>query len=435
MASTTVSGRGEARPGVPHVVLIGGGFAGLAAARALARAPVRLTIVDRRNHHLFQPLLYQVATAALNPSDIAAPIRGILRRQKNTTVLLGEATGIDPARRRVRVDARELAWDFLIVAAGAGDSYFGHDEWRSHAPGLKTVDEALEIRRRVLLAFERAEWETDADARRELLTFVVVGGGPTGVELAGALSEIARHSLVRDFRDIDPAQAAVVLVEAADRVLPAFPPDLSAKAARQLEALGVTVRTGTRVTKIDADAVWLGEERIGARTALWAAGVAASPLGRSLGAPLDRQGRVRVEPDLSIPGHPEIFVAGDLAAIEQDGRPVPGLAPAAMQEGRHAARSIRRKIAGRKTRPFRYVDKGTLATIGRSAAVADIRGWKISGFPAWAAWLGIHIFFLIGFRNRLLVMFEWAWAYLTWQRGARLITGSEAREKGSAGGV
>ncbi|HET9795728.1 MAG TPA: NAD(P)/FAD-dependent oxidoreductase [Thermoanaerobaculia bacterium] len=431
MTSSTVSGRAPADSARPHVVLIGGGFAGLAAARELAAAPVRLTIVDRRNHHLFQPLLYQVATAALNPSDIAAPIRSVVRARKNTTVLLGEVTSIDPSGRRLRVDGRDLGYDFLIVASGAGDSYFGHDEWRPHAPGLKTVDDALEIRRRVLLAFERAEWETNAAARRELLTFVVVGGGPTGVELAGALSEIARHSLVRDFRDIDPAQAAVVLVEAAERVLPGFPPELSAKAARQLESLGVTIRTGARVTKIDEEAVWLGTERIGARTALWAAGVAASPLGRSLGVPLDRQGRVRVEPDLSVPGHPEIFVAGDLAAVEQEGRPVPGLAPAAMQEGRHAARSIRRRIAGRPTIPFHYVDKGTLATIGRSAAVADIRGWKISGFFAWAAWLGIHIFFLIGFRNRLLVMFEWAWAYLTWQRGARLITGREADAGGT----
>ena len=415
----------------PHVVLVGGGFAGLAAARALRRAAVRLTIVDRRNHHLFQPLLYQVATAALNPSDIAAPIRGILRRQRNASVLVGEVSTIDPVARTVTVDGRTIAYDFLIVAAGAGDSWFGHDDWRPFAPGLKTIDDALEIRRRILVAFERAEWETDAAVRRELLTFVVVGGGPTGVELAGAISEIARHAVAGDFRAIDPSQAAVVLVEGADRVLPAYPPDLSASAARQLERLGVVVRTGARVTKIDGGSVWLGEERIGTRTALWAAGVAASPLARDLGAPLDRQGRVRVVADLSVPGHPEIFVAGDLAAVESGGRPVPGLAPAAMQEGRHAARSIRRRLAGRPTRPFRYLDKGTLATIGRKAAVADIRGWKISGFPAWAAWLGIHIFFLIGFRNRLLVLIQWAWAYVTWQRGARLITGSDAREKDS----
>jgi len=429
-----VPGRARAAPSLPHVVVVGGGFAGLAAARGLDGAPIRLTLVDRRNHHLFQPLLYQVATAALNPSDIAAPIRGILRRQKNATVLLGEATAVDPVGRTLRVDGRDLDYDFLVVAAGAGDSYFGHDEWRPWAPGLKSLDEALEIRRRVLLAFERAEWESDEAVRRELLSFVVVGGGPTGVELAGALCEIARHSLVRDFRDIDPAQATVLLVEAAGRVLPAFPPDLSAKAARQLEALGVTIRTGARVTKIDGEAVWLGDERIGARTALWAAGVAASPLGTSLGVPLDRQGRVRVEADLSVPGRPEIFVAGDLAAIEQDGRAVPGLAPAAMQEGRHAARSIRRRLSGQPTRSFRYVDKGTLATIGRSAAVADIRGWKISGFFAWAAWLGIHIFFLIGFRNRLLVMIEWAWAYVTWQRGARLITGKDSRSSSAHDG-
>ena len=434
MASVSGGSPADRGSSSPRVVVIGGGFAGLAAARGLRRAAVRVTVVDRSNHHLFQPLLYQVATAALPPGDIAAPIRRILRRQANTAVLLGEVSAIDPDARTIDVGGRTIPFDFLIVAAGAGDSWFGHDDWRPFAPGLKTIDDALEIRRRVLLAFERAEWEADPAARRALLTFVVVGGGPTGVELAGALAEIARHAMTRDFRGIDPAQTAVVLVEAADRVLPGYPADLSAKAARQLEALGVTVRTGARVTAIDAGAVRLGAERIGARTTMWAAGVAASPLARFLGAPLDRQGRVRVGPDLSVPGHPEIFVAGDLAAVESDGRPVPGLAPAAMQEGRHAARCIRRALAGRPTRPFRYLDKGTLATIGRSAAVADIRGWKISGFPAWAAWLGIHIFFLIGFRNRLLVLIEWAWAYFTWQRGTRLITGGGAREKGSTAG-
>ena len=429
MASATSACPGaESRP---RILVIGCGFAGLSAARELERARARVTVLDRKNHHLFQPLLYQVATAALSPGDIAAPIRNIVRRQKNTTVLLGEVSAIDPDARIVRTGGREISYDYLIVAAGAVDSYFGHDGWRPFAPGLKTIDDALEMRRRILLAFERAEWEQDPAARRELLTFCVVGGGPTGVELAGALAEIARHSLVRDFRDIDPSQAKVVLIEAADRVLPAFPAELSGKAARQLEALGVTIRTGVKVTKIDDGAVWLGSERVGARTALWAAGVAASPLARSLGVPLARHGRVPVRPDLSVPGRPEIYVAGDLASIARDGKPVPGLAPAAMQEGRHAARNVRRAIAGRPTLPFRYVDKGTLATIGRSRAVADIRGWQISGFFAWAAWLGIHIFFLIGFRNRLLVMFEWAWAYLTWQRGARLITGGEIPGKGS----
>jgi len=408
------------------VVVIGAGFGGLTAARALGDAPVRLTLLDRRNFHLFQPLLYQVATAALNPSDIAAPIRNIVRRQRNTTVLLAEVAAVDTASRTVRTDHGDLPYDFLVLAAGADDSYFGHDEWRAFAPGLKTVEDALEMRRRILLAYERAEWEKDAQARRAWLTFVVVGGGPTGVELAGALAEIARHALVADFRDIDPAQARVILVEGDSRLLPALPPELSAKAAQQLEALGVTVRTGTRVTRIEADAVWLGEERIGARTALWAAGVAASPLARSVGAPVDRQGRVLVGPDLTVPGHPEVFVIGDAAALEDRGKPVPGVAPAAMQEGRHAARNIRRAVAGRPLLPFHYVDKGTLATIGRAAAVADIRGWKISGFLAWVAWLGIHIFFLIGFRNRLLVMIEWAWAYVSWQRGARLITRADA---------
>jgi NADH dehydrogenase len=408
------------------VVVVGGGFGGLTAARALGDAPVRLTLLDRRNFHLFQPLLYQVATAALNPSDIVAPIRNIVRRQRNTTVLLADVAAVDTGSRTVRTDHGDVPYDFLVLAAGATDSYFGHDEWRPFAPGLKTVEDALEMRRRILLAFERAEWEKDAQARRAWLTFVVVGGGPTGVELAGALAEIARHALVSDFRDIDPAQARIILVEGDARLLPALPPELSAKAAEQLEALGVTVRTGARVTRIEADAVWLGEERIGARTALWAAGVAASPLARSLGAPVDRQGRVLVGPDLTVPGHPEVFVIGDASALEDRGKPVPGVAPAAMQEGRHAARNIRRAIAGRPLLPFHYVDKGTLATIGRAAAVADIRGWKISGFLAWVAWLGIHIFFLIGFRNRLLVMIEWAWAYVSWQRGARLITRADA---------
>lgn len=420
------AGMADSGAGKPRIVIVGAGFGGLAAARALARIPARVTVIDRRNFHLFQPLLYQVATAALNPGDIAAPVRSVLRRQENAVVLLGEVAGFDLGARTVRTDRGDVPYDFLVVAAGARDSYFGHDEWRRFASGLKTVEDALEMRRRILVAFENAEWERDPAARSEMLTFVVVGGGPTGVELAGALAEIARHSLARDFRDIDPARARVILIEAADRLLPTLPPELSASARRQLEALGVAVSTGARVTKIDERAVWLGEERIGTRTPLWAAGVAASPLASALGVPLDRQGRVRVGPDLTVPGRPEVFVVGDLAVIEDRGRPVPGLAPAAMQEGRYAARAIARRLSGRTVAPFRYRDKGTLATIGRAAAVADIRGWKISGFPAWLAWLGIHIFFLIGFRNRLLVMFEWAWAYLTWQRGARLITSRDA---------
>jgi NADH dehydrogenase len=411
---------------LPRVVVVGAGFGGLTAARALGDAPVAVTLLDRRNFHLFQPLLYQVATAALNPSDIAAPIRHVVRRQRNTTVLLADVREVDVSARIVRTDHGDLPYDFLVLAAGANDSYFGHDEWRTFAPGLKTVEDALEMRRRILLAFERAEWEKESVARQEWLTFVVVGGGPTGVELAGALAEIARHALAEDFRGIDPARARVILVEGADRVLPGFPPTLSESAARQLAGLGVSVRTGVRVTGIDGEAVWLGEERIGARTALWAAGVAASPLTRSLGVPVDRQGRVLVAPDLTVPGHPEIFVIGDASALVDRGKAVPGVAPAAMQEGRHAAKNIRRAIAGRPLLPFRYVDKGTLATIGRAAAVADIRGWRLSGLLAWLAWLAIHIFFLIGFRNRALVMFEWAWAYVSWQRGARLITRADA---------
>lgn len=413
---------------VPRVVVVGAGFGGLTAARALGDAPVGLTLLDRRNFHLFQPLLYQVATAALNPSDIAAPIRHIVRRQKNTTVLLADVASVDVAGRRVRTDHGDVAYDFLVLAAGAVDSYFGHDEWRAFAPGLKTVEDALEMRRRILLAFERAEWEKDPEARGSWLTFVVVGGGPTGVELAGALAEISRHALASDFRDIDPARARVILVEGAGRILPALPAELSEKAADQLAALGVAVRTGARVTRIEADAVWLGQERIGTRTALWGAGVTASALTRSLGVAVDRQGRVLVGPDLTAPGHPEIFVIGDAAALEDRGKPVPGVAPAAMQEGRHAARNIRRALAGRPLLPFRYVDKGTLATIGRAAAVADIRGWRLSGFFAWIAWLAIHIFFLIGFRNRVLVIIEWAWAYVSWQRGARLITRADAAQ-------
>jgi NADH dehydrogenase len=405
----------------PRVVIVGGGFGGLTAAQALAGAPAVVTLIDRRNHHVFQPLLYQVATAGLSATDIAAPLRHILRRASNITVLLGDAVRIDAPGRKVVLADGEVPYDFLILATGATHSYFGHDEWALHAPGLKTLEDALFIRRRTLLAFERAEREADPARRRGLLTFVVIGGGPTGVELAGTLVEIARHTLRREFRRMDPAEARVVLLEGLDRILPAYPSDLSAKARRQLEDLGAEVRTGARVTGVDADGVWLGAERLEAGTVLWAAGVAASPLGRSLGAPLDRAGRVKVEPDLTVPGHPELFVIGDLAALEQDGQPVPGVAPAAMQMGRHAARNVLRAARGEPRQPFRYVDKGSLATIGRSAAVALLGRVKLSGFPAWAAWLGIHIFFLIGFRNRFVVLMEWALAYMTHQRNARLI--------------
>jgi NADH dehydrogenase len=407
---------------LPHVVIVGGGFGGLSAARALAGAPVRITLVDRRNHHVFQPLLYQVATAGLAAPDIAAPIRHILRSQRNAAVILAEVTGFDLRRQIVTLADGELAYDFAVVAAGAGHSYFGHDDWGRHAPGLKTMEDAVEVRRRVLLAFEHAERQEDAALQREWLTFVVIGGGPTGVELAGALTEIARHTLRGEFRRIQPRSARVILIEGTDRVLPPYPPELSEKARRQLERLGVEVCTGALVTAVDAGGVQLGDQRIAARTTLWAAGVAASPLGRMLGK-CDRAGRLEVEPDLTVPGHPEVFVAGDLAALTQDGKPVPGVAPAAMQMGRHAAGNIIRLLESQPRRRFVYRDKGSLATIGRKAGVADIKGVRLWGLPAWLAWLGIHIFFLIGFRNRVVVMFEWALAYLTYARSARIVLG------------
>jgi NADH dehydrogenase len=408
----------------PRVVIVGGGFGGLEAARALARAPVRVIVVDRRNHHLFQPLLYQVATAALSPGDIAAPIRAVLRHQENAEVILGEVSAVHPARRSVALeDGAELAYDFLVLATGATHSYFGHDEWAPLAPGLKTIEDAVEIRRRILLAFERAEREPDEEERRALLTFAVVGAGPTGVELAGALAEIARRTLAADFRHIAPESARVVLLEAAGRVLPPYPEKLSRAARAQLERLGVEVRTGAAVTRIDERGVTLGAERVEARTVLWGAGVAASPLARSLGVPLDRAGRVRVSADLSAPGHPELFVVGDLAAVEREGGGlVPGVAPAAIQEGRHAARNVLRAARGEATLPFRYRDKGLMATIGRAAAVARVGRLEFSGLVAWLAWLLVHVFFLIGFRNRVAVILQWAWSYLTFKRGARLIT-------------
>lgn len=405
----------------PHVVIIGGGFAGLYAAKALKGAPVRVTLVDRRNHHLFQPLLYQVATAALAAPDIAAPIRKILRRQRNVTVQLAEAREIDTAGKRVLLDSGELAYDYLIVAAGATHSYFGHDEWAAHAPGLKTITDALDIRRRVLLAFEKAEHERDPAKRDELLTFAVVGGGPTGVELAGALGEIARRTLARDFRNVNPGSARVILLDASERVLPAYEPGLSDRARLQLEDLGVEIHTGVRVTGIDAQGVHTGDSILRAGTVLWAAGVQASPLGRSLGAEQDRVGRVIVEPDLSIPGRTEVFVVGDQAAVKHGEGWVPGVAPAAIQMGRHAAANIRRALKGQSSEAFAYHDKGMLATIGRSRAVAQLGRMKFSGWIAWMLWLVVHIFFLIGFRNRLAVMLDWLWAYLTFQRSARII--------------
>lgn len=409
---------------VPRVVILGGGFAGLYAARALRNAPVSLTLVDRKNHHVFQPMLYQVATAALNPADIAAPIRSILSGQKNCKVLLAEARQVDLAASVVETDGAPIPFDYLIVGTGASHSYFGNDGWAASAPGLKTIEDALEIRRRVFLAYECAEREADPEKRRAFMTFVVIGAGPTGVEMAGALAEISRRTLARDFRTIDPKSARIILVEGVDRVLPPFPSDLSAAARAQLERLGVEVWTGTRVTGIDESGVTLGADRVGTRTVIWAAGVQGSGLAASLGVKLDRAGRVPVNPDLSVPGAPHVFVAGDLASVQQDGAQVPGVCPAAMQAGRHVARNVAALVEGRTTTPFRYVDKGTFAVIGRGAAVGDLFGWKMSGRLAWLAWLGIHIAFLIGFRNRIIVLIGWAYSYLTHRRGARLITGN-----------
>ncbi len=411
---------------VPHVVVVGGGFGGLWAARALRDAPVRITLVDRCNHHLFQPLLYQVATAGLSAPNIAAPLRHILRRQKNVTVLLGDVVGIAHADKQVRLaDGRTLDYDQLLLASGATHAYFGHEDWATHAPGLKTLDDALDIRRRILTAFERAEAEDDAAKREAWLTFAIVGGGPTGVELAGTLAEIARHTLHGEFRRVDPRSARVLLLEAGPRVLSNFPESLSEKARAQLERIGVEVRTGVPVNAIDGDGVQLGEEHIAARTVLWAAGVAASPLARDLGAPLDHAGRVIVQPDLSVPGHPDIFIAGDLASLQYGGKPVPGVAPAAKQMGRYVAQAIRARLQGRAPPPFRYRDFGNLATIGRMAAVVDLRGFTFSGLLAWWFWLAAHVFFLIGFRNRMVVMIDWAQAYWSYQRSARIILGAD----------
>jgi NADH:ubiquinone reductase (H+-translocating) len=412
----------------PHLVVIGGGFAGLWCTRALASAPLAITLVDRANHHLFQPLLYQVATAGLSAGDIAAPLRHILRGQRNVTVRLGEVSAIDTAARRVSLaDGAALAYDHLLVASGATHAYFGHDEWAAHAPGLKTLDDAMTLRRRILLAFEQAENASNDAERDAWLTFAVVGAGPTGVELAGTLAEIARHTLKNEFRHIDPAKAHVQLIEAGPRALATFPPALSDKAAAQLQRLGVQVLTGSAVQHIDAEGYVRGGERVHAKTVLWAAGVAASPLGAMLGAPRDRAGRVQVQPDLTVPGHDNVFVAGDLATLAQaNGKPVPGVAPAAKQMGVHVAALIRARLAGRQeATPFVYRDWGNLATIGRMAAVVDMPGGlKFSGAIAWWFWLAAHVFFLIGFRNRLLVLMNWGWAYWTYQRHARVVFGA-----------
>jgi NADH dehydrogenase len=412
------------REELPHVVIIGAGFAGLNAALKLAKEPVRITIIDKKNHHTFQPLLYQVALAVLSPAEIASPIRAITRKHKNTEVLLDEVVDFDlPNKRVILKDAKPLDFDYLIVAAGAGHAYFGHPEWEQDAPGLKTIEDALEIRRRVLHAFEQAEKEAILGGELKPLNFVIVGAGATGVELAGAITDIAKRYMVHDFRGIDPTRARVILLEGGPSVLSTYPPDLQQSAKKQLEELGVEVRLNAKVTNIEPGVVMMGSEQIQSRVTLWAAGVAASPLGRKVGVATDRAGRVQVAGDLSVPGHKDVFVIGDLASyMDRDGRPVPGVAPAAIQMGKFAAGQITRDISREPRTTFHYLDKGSLATIGRSKAVGDLPGLHVSGVVAWLMWLGIHIAFLIGFRNRVLVLMEWAWAYFTFNRGARLIT-------------
>jgi len=411
---------------VPQIVIIGAGFGGLNAALQLAHSPVRITLIDRRNHHTFQPLLYQVATAGLSPGEIAAPILWIMAGRRNVEVLLEEVHDFDLERRVVKLADRDLPYNYLIVAAGASHAYFGHDEWEPLAPGLKTIEDALEIRRRVLLAFELAERQAAIGDGQVQLNFVIVGGGPTGVELAGTLSEIARRALTHEFSSIDPKRTRIILLEGGPRILPAYPEDLSRSAEEQLRELGVEVHTSTMVTGVEPAAVLMGKTRLPAVVTLWAAGVAASPLGKKLGAPIDRAGRVQVSPDLSIPRHPEVFVIGDLAALkDENGQMVPGVAPAAIQQGKATARNIARDLQGKPRQNFHYVNKGSLATIGRAAAIAQFGSVHISGFVAWLSWLFVHIFFLIGFRNRLIVLIQWAWSYFTYERGARLITGDQ----------
>jgi NADH:quinone reductase (non-electrogenic) len=407
----------------PHVVIIGAGFGGLEAAKKLACKDVRVTVIDRTNYHLFQPLLYQVATAALSPADIAAPIRAILSKCRNVEVILAEVESVDVNAKKVKTVDLQIDYDYLILATGSRHSYFGHSEWEKLAPGLKSLEDAVELRRRILMAFEYAEKITDEKARREAMNFVIIGGGPTGVELAGAIAEISRHTLARDFRHINPSEARVILIEGDSRLLAAYPPDLSGSARKQLTDLGVEVRTNTRATNLTEAGVHIGDEFIPCRVKIWAAGNNASFVGKTLGVPADRAGRVIVNEDLTVPGHPEVQVIGDLANFtHQTGEPLPGISPVAMQQGRHAARNVLAMTKGRKVQRFRYWDKGTMATIGRNKAVADLRFLHLSGRLAWLAWLFVHIVFLVGFRNRLLVLFQWAWAYLTFDKGARLIT-------------
>lgn len=407
----------------PHVVIVGAGFGGLEAAKLLTKEPVRMTVIDRTNHHLFQPLLYEVATAALSPADIAAPIRGILGRCKNTEVILAEVKSVNVAAKIVNLGDQEITYDYLILATGSRHSYFGHDEWERLAPGLKSLEDAVEIRRRLLLAFEYAEKITDEAAKAAAMTFVIIGGGPTGVEMAGAIAEIARYTLDKDFKHIDPSSARVVLVEGDERIISGFPADLSAKAMAQLKDLGVEVRTGIHAKNLTEAGLEVGDEFIPCRLKIWAAGNVASFVGKTMGVPIDKAGRVIVNEDLTIPGHPEVQVIGDLASFtHQGGKPLPGVSPVAMQQGRHAARNILAMMDSRKPQRFRYWDKGSMATIGRNKAVADLNFIHLSGKPAWLVWLFVHIIFLVGFRNRIAVLIQWAWSYITFNKGARLIT-------------
>ncbi len=407
---------------MPQVVIVGGGFGGLHTARGLAGAPVHVTLVDRTNHHLFQPLLYQVATAGLSPADVAAPIRSILARQRNCDVVMAEVLGVDTAAGTVITDGGDLPFDYLVLSTGSTYNYFGHDEWKDVAPSLKSVADATKIRERILVALEAAETEPDAEARRALMTVAIVGAGPTGVELAGAIVELTRFAMARDFRRITPADTRVILLDAGPRILAAFPEALAARAQSELERRGVDIRVSARVQEVDAGGVTASGVRIPSRTVIWAAGVAATPAAQWLGAPVDRSGRAMVGPDLSVPGLPCVYVIGDAAHAEHDGAPLPGIAPVAMQQGRHVAQAISARVAGQDgSRPFAYRDKGNLATVGRSFAIMEVGRIRLSGFLAWAAWLAVHIYYLIGFRNRLLVLTQWAWAYLTYQRGARLV--------------
>jgi len=418
------AGRCNELAGPPRVVIVGAGFGGLSAAKALAKAPVHVTLIDRRNHHLFQPLLYQVATAGLAPNQIATPVRAILRKQRNADVMLGEVSGVDAVRKEVLVGDRRVPFDYLIIATGARHAYFGHDAWEAFAPGLKTLEDAIELRKRILLAFERAELEADAAERARLMTFVVIGGGPTGVEMAGAIAELAKKALARDYRQINPQTARIVLIEAGARVLGAFPEDLSEHARRALEKLGVEVRLGHAVHAVDEDGVALDGERIESRCVIWAAGVQSSPAAKWLNAEADRAGRVLVEPDLRVRGMKNVFVIGDCASLlGADGKPLPGVAPVAKQQGAYVARFIRAALRGESTSAFRYRDFGNLATVGRKAAIADFGGFHLRGFIGWIVWSVAHIYFLIGFRNRVAVTLDWIWSYLTFERGARLITG------------